>query len=85
MKARIRNKIFYNRFRMNYTLGQVFEAVRGTILLVRPGNGYKYLLSYSDGKVFKAVDDINGLTGGFVIGNIRGRSLSVLLGESTGN
>jgi hypothetical protein len=77
MKARIKNKIFNNRYRMNYTLGQVFEAVRGTIFWMRPGNGYKYFLSYQDGKVYKTVDGgvINGPVGCFVIGDSRLRSL----------
>lgn len=57
MKQRIRLKVFRNRWRLNYTLGQIFEAAREVIFWMRPGNGYKYFLHYHDGNVYKAVDD----------------------------
>lgn len=53
MKQRIRNKIFQNRWRLKYTLGQIFTASRGTVFWVRPGNGYEYYLNYHNGKIGK--------------------------------
>lgn len=57
MKVRIRNKVFRNRWRMNYTLGQIFEAARGTTLWIYPGNGYMYYLNYHNGNVYKTAQD----------------------------
>lgn len=53
MKQRIRVKIFNNRWRLKYTLGQIFAASRGTSLWVQPGNGYEYYLNYHNGKIGK--------------------------------
>ena len=53
MKQRIRNKIFNNRWRLKYTLGQIFTASRGTVFWVQPGNGYQYYLNYHNGKIGK--------------------------------
>lgn len=53
MKQRIRNKIFKNRWRLKYTLGQIFTASRGTVFWVQPGNGYEYYLNYHNGKIGK--------------------------------
>ena len=53
MKQRIRVKIFNNRWRLKYTLGQIFAAARGTVFGVFPGNGYKYYLNYHKGKIEK--------------------------------
>lgn len=53
MKQRIRNKIFKNRWRLKYTLGQIFTASRGTVFWVQPGNGYEYYLNYHNGKIEK--------------------------------
>lgn len=53
MKQRIRNKIFQNRWRLKYTLGQIFTASRGTVFWVQPGNGYEYYLNYHNGKIGK--------------------------------
>ena len=53
MKQRIRNKIFKNRWRLKYTLGQIFTASRGTVFWVQPGNGYQYRLHYFNRKVEK--------------------------------
>ena len=53
MKQRIRVKIFKNRWRLKYTLGQIFAASRGTVLWVQPGNGYQYYLNYHNGKIGK--------------------------------
>ena len=58
MKQRIRNKIFKNRWRLKYTLGQIFTALRGTVFWVQPGNGYEYYLNYHNGKIGKEkIDD----------------------------
>lgn len=57
MKARIRNKVFRNRWRMSYTLGQIFEAARGTVLWIYPGNGYKYYLNFHNGNVYKTAEE----------------------------
>lgn len=56
MKQSIRNKIYRNRWRLNYTLGQIFEASRGIIFWICPGNGFKYYLSHYNGKVTKMKD-----------------------------
>lgn len=53
MKQRIKNKIFKNRRRLKYTLGQIFTASRGTVLWVQPRNGFQYRLHYFNGKVEK--------------------------------
>ena len=53
MKQRIRNKIFNNRWRLKYTLGQIVTASRGTVFCVQPGNGYEYYLNYHNGKIRK--------------------------------
>lgn len=53
MKQRIRNKIFQNRWRLKYTLGQIFTALIGTVFWVQPGNGYEYYLNYHNGKIGK--------------------------------
>ena len=53
MKQRIRNKIFKNRWRLKYTLGQIFTVLRGTVFWVFPGNGYEYYLNYHNGKIGK--------------------------------
>ena len=53
MKQRIKVKIFKNRWRLKYTLGQIFTASRGTVFWVQPGNGYQYRLHYFNGKVEK--------------------------------
>lgn len=53
MKQRIKNKIFNNRWRLKYTLGQIFTASRGTVFGVQPGNGYEYYLNYHNGKIGK--------------------------------
>lgn len=53
MKQRIRNKIFKNRWRLKYTLGQIFTASRGTVFWVQPGNGYEYYLNFHNGKIGK--------------------------------
>lgn len=42
-----------NRWRLKYTLGQIFAASRGTVLWVQPGNGYEYYLNYHNGKIGK--------------------------------
>ena len=58
MKQRIRNKIFKNRWRLKYTLGQIFAASRGTVFWVQPVNGYEYYLNYHNGKIGKEkIDD----------------------------
>lgn len=57
MKVRIRNKVFRNRWRMNYALGQIFEATRGIILWINPGNGYVYYINYHNGKVYKIAEE----------------------------
>lgn len=53
MKQRIKVKIFKNRWRLKYTLGQIFTALRGTVLWVQPGNGYEYYINYHNGKIGK--------------------------------
>ena len=53
MKQRIRVKLFKNRWRLKYTLGQIFTALRGTVFWVHPGNGYEYYLNYHNGKIGK--------------------------------
>lgn len=53
MKQRIKVKIFKNRWRLKYTLRQIFAASRGTVLWVQPGNGYQYYLNYHNGKIGK--------------------------------
>lgn len=53
MKQRIKVKIFKNRWRLKYTLGQIFTALRGTVFWVYPGNGYEYYLNYHNGKIGK--------------------------------
>ena len=53
MKQRIRVKIFKNRWRLKYTLGQIFAVSRGTVFWVFPGNGYEYYLNYHNGKIGK--------------------------------
>lgn len=53
MKQRIKVKIFKNRWRLKYTLGQIFTALRGTVLWVQPGNGYEYYINYNNGKIGK--------------------------------
>ena len=60
MKQRIRRKIFRNRWRLNYSLGQIFEASRGIVFWVYPGNGFKYFLNYHNGKIIKKEDDYYG-------------------------
>lgn len=57
MKARIRNKVFRNRWRMSYALGQIFEAARGITLWINPGNGYEYYINYHNGKVYKIAEE----------------------------
>ena len=59
MKQRIRVKIFKNRRRLKYTLGQIFTALRGTVFWVFPGNGFEYYLNYHNGKIEKKekIDD----------------------------
>lgn len=56
MKQRIRNKIFKNRWRLKYTLGQIFTALRGRVFWVFSGNGYEYYLNYHNGKIGKKKD-----------------------------
>ena len=51
MKQRIKVKIFKNRWRLNYTLGQIFAASRGLVFFVYPMNGCEYFLNYHNGKV----------------------------------
>ena len=53
MKQRVKNKIFKNRWRLNYTLGQIFTALRGCVFFVYPANGYEYFLNYHNGKITK--------------------------------
>ena len=53
MKQRIRLKVFRNRWRLNYSLGQILEASRGTVFWIYPGNGLKYFLNYHNGKISK--------------------------------
>lgn len=57
MKQRIRVKIFRNRWRLNYSLGQIFEASRGIVFWVYPGNGFRYYINYHNGKITKKKDD----------------------------
>lgn len=57
MKQRIRLKMFRNRWRLNYSLGQIFEASRGTVFWVYPGNGFRYFVNYHNGKIIKTEDD----------------------------
>ena len=59
MKQRVKNKIFKNRWRLNYTLGQIFTALRGCVFFVYPANGYEYFLNYHNGKVMKK-DECSG-------------------------
>lgn len=50
--------MFKNRWRLKYTLGQIFTASRGTVLRVRPRNGYEYYQNYHNGKIGKEkIDD----------------------------
>lgn len=53
MKQRVKIKIFNNKWRLNYTLGQIFAACRGSIFFMYPNNGYEYFLNYHNGKVTK--------------------------------
>ena len=57
MKQRIRRKIFRNRWGLKYSLGQIFEASRGIVFWVYPGNGFRYYLNYHNGNIIKKKDD----------------------------
>lgn len=57
MKQRIKRKIFRNRWRLNYSLGQIFEASRDIAFWIYPGNGFKYYLAFYDGRIIKIKED----------------------------
>lgn len=65
MKRRIKLKVFRNRWRLNYSLGQIFEASRGIVFWVYPGNGFRYFLNYHNGKIVKKEFDDNSAKGLF--------------------
>lgn len=65
MKQRIREKIFRNRWRLNYSLGQILESSRGLVFWVYPDSGFRYYLNGHNGHIIKEKDD------GFLVkGNI---------------
>lgn len=57
MKRRIKLKMFRNRCKLNYSLGQILEASRGIVFWVYPGNGLRYYLNYHNGKIIKKEED----------------------------
>ena len=55
MKKRIKEKIFMNRHnpKLHYSINQILEATKFTIIWWRAANGYNYAKSYYCGRITK--------------------------------